>query len=246
MLRHNEVMKVWAGVFFIGGFAGLFQFIKLLSGTTNPDLTFALQVLSYTAFLTALTGTLYGFKETFFAGGIRLREPNEQEEASHKAEVKILLWVFGLLVAGVLMAVTDTTARLRAEPTAFMQEARKATIILFTVGLLGTLPVLRRLSADLLLPPARSKKLGTAATVMLLGFGVCVLISSNLPPAQPGTVGEALTRGVSFAQLLFCVAGLILSSFTIWQARRERTARSAALAESFDRVVKEVRRGERQ
>jgi hypothetical protein len=235
-------MKVWAGVFFIGGFAGLFQFIKLFSGTASRDLTFALQVLSLTAFLTALTGALYGLKETF-TGGIRLREPNEREEASHKAEVKILLWVFGLLVAGVLMAVTDTTARLRAEPTAFVQGARKATIILFTVGLLGTLPVLRRLSADLLLPPERSKKFGTAATVLLLAFGVCVLISSNLPPAQPGTVGEALTRGVSFAQLLFCVAGLILSSLTIWQARRERNARQDVLARRFDRVVKDVRSG---
>jgi hypothetical protein len=220
MLNQRELSSAAALTCAGLGLGGLLHLIRTASAF-GPDADFAAKVLAWTTILSGLAAAAFLIRE-YFTVSIRLREPNDAERASHRAEVKILLWVYGLFVSGILMAVTDTAARLLAEPTPFMQDARKATILLFVVGLIGTLPVLRRLSVNLLHPVRKSKKYSCLATLFLAAFCVGGVVDANLPPSAAGTVGEALSRGVTFAQLLFCVLGLIFTALSLWQMKKER------------------------
>jgi Na+/proline symporter len=236
MLERDEIMKAGALTFFCFGLTATLKLtLDVYSSALSRDAYFTITVSAWTVLLCGVLCGAIALNE-YFTTSIRLREPRGEERSSHRAEVKILAWIFGLAVAGILMAVTETAARLAIRhggpPTPFMQGARKATVILFVVGCVGSPAVLRLLGKDLLRPPAKSKRYSGVAAMLLALFGVSAVVASSLPEAPANSVGEALSSLVSFLQLVFGTTGLIFSALAVWHQRKEREARRMAARES--------------
>jgi hypothetical protein len=215
----------WTGsmiVAFLWGLTATIEMIKLLySSSVSADVLFTINVVNRTLFLAGVVCGAYLLNK-MFTTSIQLREPNEAETASHQAELNIVWWLYGVVTAGLFMAVTEATIRAHEAPTVFMQYVRKATVIIFVVLVIGTQAMLRHLGRDLIRREPTYKRNFTTATIMLVLCAVTTLIASNLPDAGRETVGEGVTKAVSFFQLLFFVVGAVFGVLGVWQLKRER------------------------
>lgn len=110
--------------------------MHLLAGRIGDrDIHFVLRVLSASAFLGAVPGAVYAGRE-MLTTSIRLREPNEREQAAYRVALRGEVRLYGLVLASVLAVVTNVSAALESKPTAFTRWAGPAAALLWVVALI--------------------------------------------------------------------------------------------------------------